>query len=140
MKPANNANKDRAITHKSVLLSTITRNAHIQPVNRSNKKYHHIVIQCQFSISASAATFFHFFSSEFLSSSFSFFLVISENTWKMIAIQNIRTKKALILFIDMAILSGDNPNRQLVHQVKEKINVKNWCQNHGIPFATVFHR
>jgi hypothetical protein len=43
----------------------------------------------------------------------------------MIAIQNISTKKALRLFIEIAILSDDNPNHPLVHPVKEKINVKN---------------
>ena len=46
-------------------------------------------------------------------------------TWKTIAIQNISTNIALILFIEMAILSGDNQNHQLVHPVKEKTNVKN---------------
>ena len=38
------------------------------------------------------------------------------------------------------MLSGDNQNRPLVHQVSEKINARNWCRNHGIPLATVFHR
>ena len=77
MKPANKANSDKAITHKSVLLSTITRNAHIQPVNRNNKKYRHIVIQFLFSISTSAIESFHFFNSK--SSSFPFFLESSKN-------------------------------------------------------------
>ena len=53
IKPASNARRDRAITHKSVLLSTITRNDHIQPVNHNNNIYHHIVIQFQFNISTS---------------------------------------------------------------------------------------
>ena len=43
----------------------------------------------------------------------------------MIAIPNMSTRIALILFIEIAILSDDNPNRQLVHPVKEKINVRN---------------
>ena len=45
MSPANNASKDNAITHRSVLLSTITKNAHIQLVNRSNNVAHHVMIQ-----------------------------------------------------------------------------------------------
>ena len=45
-----------------------------------------------------------------------------------------------MLFIEIAILSVDKPNHQLVHPVREKINVKNWCQNHGIQLATLFHR
>ncbi|MBO7505352.1 hypothetical protein J6T66_04390, partial [bacterium] len=49
--PANKAKRDRAITHRSVLLSTITRNAHIPPVSQSNNIYHHIVIQFQLGIS-----------------------------------------------------------------------------------------
>jgi hypothetical protein len=65
---------------------------------------------------------------------------MSENIWKIIAIQKIKTRKALILFIEIAMLSGDNPNHQLVHPVKEKTKVKNWCQNHGIPPHTPFHR
>jgi hypothetical protein len=36
-----------------------------------------------------------------------------------------RTKDELILFIEIAILSDDNPSHQLVHPVKEKINAKN---------------
>jgi hypothetical protein len=50
---------------------------------------------------------------------------MSENIWKMIAIQKIRTNTALILFIEIAILSEDKPNHQLVHPVREKIKVKN---------------
>jgi hypothetical protein len=50
---------------------------------------------------------------------------MSEKIWKRIAIQNRRTRVALKLFIDTAILSGDKPNHQLVHQVREKIKVKN---------------
>ena len=136
IKPANKASKDRAITHKSVLLSTITRNAHIQPVNHNKRKYHHIVIQFWFETQGSVIVFFDFFKLDFLPSVSSSFLFIKVNTWNIIAIQKIRTKVVLILFIEMAILSGDNPNHQLVHPVKEKIKVKNWCQNHGILFAT----
>ena len=124
--PANNANKDKAITHKSVLLSTITRNAHIQPVNHNSNIYRHIVIQFQFDTSASEIVFFHFFKPD--SSSFlSFFLELFTrvNIWNIIATQKISTIDALILFIEIAILSEDNPNHQLVHPVKEKINVKN---------------
>jgi hypothetical protein len=73
IKPASSANNDRAITHKSVLLSTITRKAHIQPVNHKSNIYHHIVTQFQFLISASTMPLFHFFKSEF-SSAFSFLL------------------------------------------------------------------
>jgi hypothetical protein len=124
IKPANNANRDKAITHKSVLLSTITRNAHIQPVNHNNSMYRHIVIQFQFDNPFSLIVFFHFFNSD-SSSTFSFLLFMSVNIWKIIAIQKIRTKVVLILFIEMAILSGDNPNHQLVHPVREKMNVKN---------------
>jgi hypothetical protein len=69
--------------------------------------------------------FFHFFSSDFFSSSFSFLLFMNAKIWKIIAIQNIRTKVALILFMEMAILSGDNPNHQLLQPVREKMNVKN---------------
>ena len=140
IRPANKASRDIAITHKSVLLSTITRNAHIQPVNHNNNIYRHIVIQFQFDNSVLLIVFFHFFNSD---SSFSFFaslLFISANIWKIIAIQKIRTNVALILFIEIAILSDDNPNHQLVHPVREKINVKNWCQAHGILLARVFHR
>ena len=43
----------------------------------------------------------------------------------MIAIPNNRTSVALILFIEIAILSDDNPNHQPVHPVRENINVKN---------------
>jgi len=43
----------------------------------------------------------------------------------MIAIQKMRTNVALILFMEMAILSEDNPNHQFVHPVKEKTKVKN---------------
>jgi hypothetical protein len=43
--------------------------------------------------------------------------------------------------MEIAILSGDKPNHQLVHQVKENTNVRNWCQNHGMPAAVIpFHR
>ena len=41
---ANNARRDNAITHKSVLLSTITRNAHIQLVNHNSNVIRHVVI------------------------------------------------------------------------------------------------
>jgi len=41
---ASNANEASAITHKSVLLSTITRKAHIQLVNRNSNMYHHMAI------------------------------------------------------------------------------------------------
>jgi hypothetical protein len=50
---------------------------------------------------------------------------MSEKIWKIMAIQKIKTRKALILFIEIAILSGDKPNHQLVHPVREKIKVKN---------------
>jgi len=79
IKPANNAKRDKAITHKSVLLSTITRNAHIQPVNHSNNIYHHIVTQFQFDNSTSVIEFFHFVNSDFSSLSFSFLLLTSVN-------------------------------------------------------------
>jgi ABC-type microcin C transport system duplicated ATPase subunit YejF len=79
IKPANKANRDKAITHKSVLLSTITRNAHIPLVNRSNNIYHHILIQFQLPISASIIFLSHFFNSVFSSSIFSFLLFIKEN-------------------------------------------------------------
>lgn len=138
IRPANKANKHKAITHKSVLLSTITRNAHIQLVNQSSKIYHHIVIQFQF-VSGSVTMLFHFFNSDF-SSLFSFLSFTNVNIWKIIAIQNISTRVALMLFIEIAILSEDKPNHQPVQPVREKINVRNWCRNHGIPFATVFHR
>jgi hypothetical protein len=52
-------------------------------------------------------------------------LSIRANSWKIIAIQKIRTNVALILFIEIAILSGDNQNHQFVHPVKEKTKVKN---------------
>ena len=122
---ANKAKRDRAITHKSVLLSTITRNAHIPPVSHNNNIYHHIVIQFQFGISVSTIEFFHFLSSDFSSSLFSFLLFTRAKIWKIMAIQNISTNAALILFIDIAILSDDKPNHQLVHPVKENINAKN---------------
>lgn len=139
IKPDSKASNDNDIIHKSILLSTITRNAHIQPVSHNSKKYHHIVIQCQFDNSSMIA-FFHFFSSVF-SSLFSLFLLfIKPKIWKIIAIQKIRTKVALILFIETAILSEDNPNHQLLHLVKEKTNVKNCCQNHGILLASVLHQ
>lgn len=41
------------------------------------------------------------------------------------AIQKIRTRVVLMLFIEIAMLSDDNPNHQLVHPVKENMNVKN---------------
>jgi len=41
------------------------------------------------------------------------------------AIQNINTKLALILFIEIAMLSDDNPNHPFVHQVNENIKAKN---------------
>ncbi|MBO7095311.1 hypothetical protein J6V86_03965 [bacterium] len=47
------------------------------------------------------------------------------NTWKIIAIQKIKTSAALTLFIEIAILSDDKPNHQLVHPVKEKMNARN---------------
>ena len=119
------ASKDRAITHKSVLLSTITKNAHIQPVNHNNNIYRHIAIQFELSMPTSAIAFFHFFSSDASSSSFFFLLLISEKTWKITAIQKMRTRKALILFMEIAMLSEDRPNHQLVHPVREKIKVKN---------------
>ena len=45
-----------------------------------------------------------------------------------------------MLFIEIAILSGDKPNHQFVHHVNENMKVKNWCQNPGILFAKVFHQ
>ena len=77
IKPASRANKESAITHKSVLLSTITRKAHIQLVNHNSSIYHHIAIQFEFFNSDSAIVFFHFFSSD--SSCFLVLLSISEN-------------------------------------------------------------
>ena len=106
------------------MLSTITRNAHIQPVNRNKRKYRHIAIQFQFDISALIVELFHFLNSD-LSSFFSPLSLIRVNIWKIIAIQKIRTKAALRLFIEIAILSEDKPNHQLVQPVKENINVKN---------------
>jgi hypothetical protein len=105
------------------LLSTITRNAHIQPVNHNNNIYHHIVIQFQFDISTSEIVFFHSSNPEF--SFFPFLLLTRLNIWNIIAIQKIRTKAALMLFIEIAMLSDDRPNHQLVHPVREKMNVKN---------------
>ena len=48
-----------------------------------------------------------------------------ENSWKIKAIQNMRTRLELILFIAMAIVSGDSQNHQSVHPVRENTNVKN---------------
>ena len=81
--------------------------------------------QFQFDNSISVIEFFHFVNSDFSSLSFSFLLLTSVNIWKLIAIQKIRTIAALILFIEIAILSGDKPNHQLVHPVNEKMKVKN---------------
>ena len=83
--------------------------------------YRHIVIQFQFLISVVIIAFFHFFNSDISS----FLSLVRLNIWKIIAIQKIRTKVVLMLFIEMAILSDDNQNRQLVHPVKENMNVKN---------------
>ena len=142
---ANRASKHRAITHKSVLLSTITRNAHIQLVSRKINKNRHIVIHFAFSMFSMliVVSFFHFFSLEvFLSSLFSdfFLLSVNVNIWNTIAIPKISTNIELKLFIEMAMLSGESPSHQFVHQVKEKIKVKNKCQIHGILFHIVFHR
>ena len=112
------------MTHRSVLLSTITKNAHIHPVNQSNRRYHHIVIQFQFSIS-DFILLSHFFNSDFSPSFSSLLLLISEKTWKIKAIQKMRTKAALILFMEIAMLSGDSPSHQLLHPVNEKMKAKN---------------
>jgi hypothetical protein len=98
-----------------------------------------MVIQFQFDVSDSVIVFFHFFKLFSFSSSFCL-LSMSVKIWKIIAIQKMSTKTALMLFIEIAILSGDSQSHQFVHPVNEKIKVKNWCQNHGILLAMVFHR
>jgi hypothetical protein len=125
--PDSNANSEIAITHKSVLLSTITRKAHIQLVSQSSKVVHHMIIQLLLLKSCTVINhFFHFFASTLSLSSLSFLLLANnENNWKMIATQNIRTKLVLKLFIEIAILSDDSHNHQFVQPVNEKINVKN---------------
>jgi len=121
---ANKASKDRAITQRSVLLSTITRKAHIPLVNHNNKIDHQTDIQTQLShFSFIAKIFFHF--SNLTSSESDFFLFTNEKIWNTIAIPKINTKTAPKKFIETAKLSGDNPNHQSVQPVNENINVKN---------------
>ena len=123
---ASKASNDSAITHRSVLLSTITKKAHIPLVNHNNNTVHHIVIPFTLAKSLVMMIFFFDFSAIcFLSSSSSFFFVMRLKVWKIIAIQNINTKLALILFIDMVMLSDDNPNRPFVHPVNENMKAKN---------------
>ena len=65
MSPANSASKDSAITHKSVLLSTITRKAHIQLVSQSNNMLHPLIIHHLLLNSDCTISSFHFFISAF---------------------------------------------------------------------------
>ena len=69
---AKRASSHRAITHKSVLLSTITRKAHIQLVNRKSNINRPVVIHFEFSMFSTliVVLFFHFFSLEISLSSF----------------------------------------------------------------------
>ena len=120
------ANNVNANTHISVLLSTNNKNAHIQLVNHNSNVVHHITIQFLLSKSLIVIIpFFHFSSVNFLSSESSFFVRNNVNSWNIIAIQKIKTKLALILFIEIAILSEDNHNHQFVHHVSENMNVIN---------------
>ena len=75
---------------------------------------------------SSVTSLFHFFDSDLVPSS-SDFLVhpIKLKIWNITAIQNKSTKVALILFIEIAILSEDSPNHQFVHHVRENTKVRN---------------
>jgi len=74
---ASNASNDNAITHRSVLLSTITKNAPIPLVNHNNNMVHHIVMPFTSGNSLTIIAFFLDFSAiDFLSSSSFFFFAM----------------------------------------------------------------
>lgn len=112
----------RAITQRSVLLSTKIKNAHIPLHNQSNKVAHQVANDIHLAASSS-----------------SFFGIKKSNTSFINNNQNIKHNGHDKKFIETAIVSGAN---QLPLNTEPILNQKDMkvCHKKGILFAThIFH-
>jgi hypothetical protein len=123
MKPERIANIVRAITQRSVLLSTKTKNAHIQLHNQSNN-----IIQPVPKVRFSAFSSRLIFSEKYSITSF------------MRATQNIKHKGHDKKFMLTAIVSGESRHQLNIDQILNQ-NVMNAYRKNGIVHAVhTFHQ
>ena len=121
MNPERIAKIVNAITHRSLLLSTKTKNAHIQLVSRNNSIIHPLYIPSVVVISSSS--FSSFFGEKYV------------NTSLMSPVQKIRTNTQLRKFIATAIVSGASQNRLLIGCMSANRNVTKICRRYGAAAA-----
>jgi hypothetical protein len=123
--PESIAKTVNAITPRSVLLSTNTKNAHIQLVSQKSNIIHPLYKPIVVVVSSSSP----FFEEKYV------------NTSLISPVPKIRTNIQLKKFIATAIVSGANQNRLLIGCMRAKKNVINICHNPDtIDAGHIFHR
>ena len=112
-----------AITQRSVLLSTNTKNAHIPLHNQSSKVAHQVAKDIHFTSSFSS----------------SFFVTKKSKTSLIKSNQNIKHNGQDKKFIATAIVSGDNRLHEKIEPILNQ-NEMNVCHKYGIELAVhIFH-